>query len=98
MSMFYATRPDTYRTPDVWRTLIEIIAPHAPVHVVNNILDKGVTDKKTLKEIEKLRKRYEYRIKLGYRLKNLNPRLFSIALKMYQRLWKMVFSVLPISR
>lgn len=85
-SMFKATRPNAYRTPIQWRKLIQFVVAQAPKKHVENILIEGPTSLKGAQIIDGLERRYKSRIRFGNTIKNLNPRLFRIVLKFYQKI------------
>ncbi len=86
MSMFRPTRPGAYSTPIGWRRLIETIIPQAPKSVVKAIIERGVVDHHSAKEINKLYNRYVFREKLGHKIKDFSPELFRVLLKAYRLL------------
>jgi radical SAM superfamily enzyme YgiQ (UPF0313 family) len=88
-SAVIASRSGGYVTPLVWRRLIETVVSQAPSGVIKDILDCGVSGKKNVAKINKLYRRYSFRVKFVNRLRNFNPLLFRILLKIY-RAWQKI--------
>ena len=86
MSTFRPTRPDAYTTPNAWRKLIGTIVPQAPNRLVRAIINRGVLNERSSKEIDKLYDRYIFREKVGHKLKNFSPQLFNCCLRWYRLL------------
>ena len=82
---FNLSRTGKYITPIPWRKLIYAIAPMAPESTVKRIIEQGVLIPKSIKEIDKLYRRYAIEVKFGNWLKETAPSLFRIAINIYMK-------------
>jgi len=74
-----------YSTPIPWRKLIYAIAPMAPENTVKRIIEQGVLSPKSIKEINRLYRRYATVAKFGNRLKEITPSLFRNIANIYMK-------------
>lgn len=83
---FDLARTGKYATPVPWRKLIYAIAPMAPESTVKRIIEQGVLTPKSIKEINRLYRRYATAVKFGSWLKETAPSLFRATINVYMKL------------
>lgn len=82
---FDLSRTGKYMTPVPWRKLIYAIAPMAPESTVKRIIEQGVLTPKSVKEIDRLYRRYAAMVKFGNWLKEISPSFFVTAINIYMK-------------
>jgi len=89
-SVFQATIPETYRTPSSWKKLITAVISQTSKEDISKIIKKGVINPESIKEIDKLYEKYRFNINFANKIRNFNPNLFNLLLRIYKKIFKLV--------
>ena len=57
---------------------------------ISKIIKKGVINPESIKEIDKLYEKYRFNINFANKIRNFNPNLFNLLLRIYKKIFKLV--------